>query len=41
MSPLKGPLIKLGMYTIAASFEAEAERAAKNETPYAAFLARL
>jgi DNA replication protein DnaC len=38
---LKGQLIKLGMYTIAASFEAEAERAAKDETPYAAFLARL
>jgi DNA replication protein DnaC len=38
---LKGQLIKLGMYTIAASFEVEAERAAKDETPYAAFLARL
>src|SRR5207302_333624 len=38
---LKGQLIKLGMYTIAASFEAEAERAAKDETPYAAYLARL
>ena len=30
---LKGQLIKLGMYTIAASFEAEAERVAKDETP--------
>ena len=29
------------MYTIAASFEAEAERAAKDETPYAACRARL
>jgi DNA replication protein DnaC len=38
---LKGQLIKLGMYTIAASFEVEAERAANNETPYAAYLARL
>src|SRR5438105_5375547 len=38
---LKGQLIKLGMYTIAASFESEAERAAKDETPYAAYLARL
>jgi len=38
---LKGQLIKLGMYTIAASFEVEAERAAKDETPYAAYLARL
>jgi DNA replication protein DnaC len=38
---LKGQLIKLGMYTIAASFEMEAERAAKDETPYAAYLARL
>jgi DNA replication protein DnaC len=38
---LKGQLIKLGMYTVAASFEAEAERAAKDETPYAAYLARL
>jgi DNA replication protein DnaC len=38
---LKGQLVKLGMYTIAASFEAEAERAAKDETPYAAYLARL
>jgi hypothetical protein len=37
---LKGQLIKLGMYTIAASFESEAERAAKDETPYAAYLAR-
>ena len=32
---LKGQLIKLGMYTIAASFEVEAERSAKHETPYA------
>ena len=38
---LKGQLIKLGMYTIAASFEAEAERAAKDETPNVAYLARL
>jgi DNA replication protein DnaC len=38
---LKGQLVKLGLYTIAASFEAEAERAAKDETPYAAYLARL
>src|SRR5438105_6857167 len=38
---LKGQLVKLGMYTVAASFEVEAERAAKDETPYAAYLARL
>jgi DNA replication protein DnaC len=38
---LKGQLVKLGLYTIAASFEGEAERAAKDETPYAAYLARL
>jgi DNA replication protein DnaC len=38
---LKGQLIKLGMYTIAASFEVEAERAAQDEPPYAAYLARL
>ena len=38
---LKGQLIKLGLYTMAASFEAEAERAAQDETPYAAYLARL
>ncbi len=34
-------MIKLGRYTVAASFEAEADRAAKDETPYAAYLARL
>ena len=38
---LKGQLFKLGLYTMAASFEAEADRAAKDETPYAAYLARL
>jgi DNA replication protein DnaC len=38
---LKGQLIKLGLYTMAASFEAEADRASKDETPYAAYLARL
>ena len=38
---LKGQRIKLGLYTMAASFEAEADRAAKDETPYAAYLARL
>ena len=38
---LRRQLIKLGLYTIAASFEVEAERAAKDETPYAAYLARL
>jgi len=29
------------MYTIAASFDAEADRAANDDTPYAAYLARL
>jgi hypothetical protein len=38
---LKCQLIELGMYTIATSFEAEAELAAKDQTPYAAYLARL
>src|SRR5687767_4625453 len=38
---LKGQLIRLGLYTMAAHFEAEADRAAKDETPYAAYLSRL
>jgi hypothetical protein len=38
---LKGQLIKLGLCTMAASFEMEAERVAKDETTDAAFLARL
>jgi DNA replication protein DnaC len=38
---LRRQLTKLGMYTIAASFDAEAKRAANDETPYAAYLARL
>jgi DNA replication protein DnaC len=38
---LKGQLIQLGLDTVAEHFEAEADRAATNETPYAAYLARL
>jgi DNA replication protein DnaC len=38
---LKGQLTKLGLHSIAAHFEAEADRAAKSETAYTAYLARL
>ncbi len=38
---LKAQLGKLGLHTIAVQFEAEAERAAKSESSYTAYLARL
>ena len=38
---LKGQLAKLGLHTIADLFETEAERAAKSESTYTAYLARL
>lgn len=38
---LKGQLTKLGMHTMANLFETEAERAAKSESTYTAYLARL
>jgi DNA replication protein DnaC len=38
---LKGQLVKLGLDSIAEHFEAEADRAAKSETTYTAYLARL
>ena len=38
---LKGQLVKLGLHSIAEHFEAEADRAAKSETTYTAYLARL
>src|SRR5256885_8423239 len=38
---LQGQLTKLGLHSIAAHFEAEADRAAKSEMAYTAYLARL
>lgn len=38
---LKTQLTKLGLFSIASQFEAEAERAAKSESSYTAYLARL
>ncbi len=40
-SVLKGQLTKLGLHSVAATFEAEANRAAKSETTYTAYLGRL
>jgi len=40
-SVLKGQLTKLGLHSIAATFEAEADRAAKSETSFTAYLGRL
>jgi DNA replication protein DnaC len=40
-SVLKGQLTKLGLHSIAATFEAEADRAAKSETTFTAYLGRL
>ena len=40
-SVLKGQLTKLGLHSVAATFEAEADRAAKSETTYTAYLGRL
>jgi DNA replication protein DnaC len=38
---LKGQLVKLGLHTVADHFEGEADRAAKSESGYTAYLARL
>jgi hypothetical protein len=38
---LKGQLTKLGLHSMAATFEAEADRAAKSETSFTAYLGRL
>ncbi|MHB8619957.1 MAG: ATP-binding protein, partial [Chloroflexota bacterium] len=38
---LKAQLVKLGLHSMAAQFEAEANRAAKSESTYSAYLARL
>ena len=40
-SVLKGQLTKLGVHSIAATFEAEADRATKSETSFTAYLGRL
>jgi len=40
-SSLKGQLAKLGLFSMASQFETEAERAAKSESSYTAYLARL
>ena|SRR5579859_7460522 len=40
-SVLKGQLTKLGLHSVAATFEAEADRATKSETTYPAYLGRL
>lgn len=40
-SVLKGQLTKLGLHSMAATFEAEADRAAKSETSFTAYLGRL
>lgn len=40
-SSLKGQLAKLGLFSMANQFEAEADRAAKSESSYTAYLARL
>src|SRR5829696_10386176 len=38
---LQGQLTKLGLHSMAAHFEAEADRAAKSESAYTAYLGRL
>ncbi|MCC7105747.1 MAG: IS21-like element helper ATPase IstB [Chloroflexi bacterium] len=38
---LRGQLVKLGLHTVAERFEADAEQAAKSESSYTAYLARL
>jgi DNA replication protein DnaC len=40
-SVLKGQLTRLGLHSIAATFEAEADRASKSETSFTAYLGRL
>jgi hypothetical protein len=40
-SVLKGQLTRLGLHSMAATFEAEADRAAKSETSFTAYLGRL
>jgi DNA replication protein DnaC len=40
-SSLRTQLEKLGLHTIASQFASEAERAAKSESTYTAYLARL
>src|SRR6266849_5482102 len=40
-SMLKGQLTKLGLHSMAATFDAEADRAAKSETSFSAYLGRL
>jgi len=40
-SVLKGQLTKLGLHSMAATFEAEADRAVKSETSFTAYLGRL
>src|SRR5205085_7888856 len=40
-SVLKGQLTRLGLHSMAATFEAEADRAVKSETSFTAYLGRL